>query len=295
MPTVLTAELAVELDCDLGEGPYWDDAQQELYFVDITNRQVKIFSPSDSSVRTIQFDQEVSAVFLDQKSELVVAARDGVFTASQDGALKTLLAPIEADDPSIRTNDAKCDSTGRMWVGTMAFDFTPGVAALFTLDSKGLKQVVPVLTIANGLGWSRDQKSMYFIDSPTGRVDIFDCDLESGELKNRRPLITFDAAAGIPDGLTTDEDGGIWVAFFGGGEVRRYDPSGELTHVVTLPVKQVTSCCFGGKDMTELFITTARYAMNSESLAKEPLAGSLFKLSTTFKGSKSNRYERTGT
>ena len=294
MPTVLTAELAVELDCDLGEGPYWDDAQQELYFVDITNRQVKIFSPSDSSVRTIQFDQEVSAVFLDQKSELIVAARDGVFTASQDGALKTLLAPIEADDPSIRTNDAKCDSTGRMWVGTMAFDFTPGVAALFTLDSKGLKQVVPVLTIANGLGWSRDQKSMYFIDSPTGRVDIFDCDLESGELKNRRPLITFDAAAGIPDGLTTDEDGGIWVAFFGGGEVRRYDPSGELTHVVTLPVKQVTSCCFGGKDMSELFITTARYAMNSESLAKEPLAGSLFKLSTTFKGSKSNRYERTG-
>jgi sugar lactone lactonase YvrE len=295
MPTVLTAELAVELDCDLGEGPYWDDAQQELYFVDITNRQVKIFSPSDTSVRTIQFDQEVSAVFLDQKSELIVAARDGVFTASQDGALKTLLAPIEADDPSIRTNDAKCDSTGRMWVGTMAFDFTPGVAALFTLDSKGLKQVVPVLTIANGLGWSRDQKSMYFIDSPTGRVDIFDCDLESGELKNRRPLITFDAAAGIPDGLTTDEDGGIWVAFFGGGEVRRYDPSGELTHVVTLPVKQVTSCCFGVKDMSELFITTARYAMNSESLAKEPLAGSLFKLSTTFKGSTSNRYERTGT
>ena len=294
MPKVLTAELAVELDCDLGEGPYWDDAQQELYFVDITNKQVKIFSPSDSSVKTIKFDQEVSAVFLDQKSELIVAARDGVFTASQDGALKTLLAPIEADDPSIRTNDAKCDSTGRMWVGTMAFDFTPGVAALFTLDSKGLKQVVPVLTIANGLGWSRDQKSMYFIDSPTGRVDIFDCDLQSGELKNRRPLITFDAAAGIPDGLTTDEDGGIWVAFFGGGEVSRYDPSGELTHVVTLPVKQVTSCCFGGKDMTELFITTARYAMNSESLAKEPLAGSLFKLSTTFKGSKSNRYERTG-
>jgi sugar lactone lactonase YvrE len=295
MPTVLSAELAVELDCDLGEGPFWDDAKQELYFVDITNKQIKIFSPSDSSVRTIQFSQEVSAVFLDQNSELIVAARDGVFAASQDGALKTLLAPIEPEDTSIRTNDAKCDSTGRMWVGTMAFDFTPGVATLFTLDSKGLKEVVPVLTIANGMGWSRDQKNMYFIDSPTGRVDIFDCDLHSGELQNRWPFITFDVTGGIPDGLTTDEDGGIWVAFFGGGEVRRFDPSGELTHVVTLPVKQVTSCCFGGKDMSELFITTARYAMNSESLAREPLAGSLFKLSTTFKGSKSHRYERTGT
>jgi sugar lactone lactonase YvrE len=294
MPNTLFAEIAAELDCDLGEGPYWDDAQQELYFVDITNKQVKIFTPADSSLKTIQFDQVVSAVFLDQESELIVAARDGVFTASQDGSLKTLLAPIEPDDASIRTNDAKCDSTGRMWVGTMAFDFTPGVAALFSLDSTGLREVVPELTIANGMGWSRDQKSMYFIDSPTGRVDIFDCNLQSGELKNRRPLITFDVAAGIPDGLTTDEDGGIWVAFFGGGEVRRFDPSGELTHVVTLPVKQVTSCCFGGKDMSELFITTARYAMNAESLAKEPLAGSLFKISTTFKGSKSNRYERTG-
>ena len=294
MPNTLFAEIAAELDCDLGEGPYWDNAQQELYFVDITKKQVKIFTPADSSVKTIQFDQVVSAVFLDQESELIVAARDGVFTASQDGALKTLLAPIEPDDSSIRTNDAKCDSTGRMWVGTMAFDFTPGVAALFSLDSTGLREVVPELTIANGMGWSRDQKSMYFIDSPTGRVDIFDCNLQSGELKNRRPLITFDVAAGIPDGLTTDEDGGIWVAFFGGGEVRRFDPSGELTHVVTLPVKQVTSCCFGGKDMSELFITTARYAMNAESLAKEPLAGSLFKIITTFKGSKSNRYERTG-
>lgn len=295
MPTVLSAELAVELDCDLGEGPFWDDAKQELYFVDITNKQIKIFSPSDSSVRTIQFSQELSAVFLDQNSELIVAARDGVFAASQDGTLKTLLAPIEPEDTSIRTNDAKCDITGRMWVGTMAFDFTPGVAALFSLDSKGLKEIVPVLTIANGMGWSRDQKNMYFIDSPTGRVDIFDCNLQTGELKNRRPFITFDVTGGIPDGLTTDEDGGIWVAFFGGGEVRRFDPSGELTHVVTLPVKQVTSCCFGGKDMSELFITTARYAMNSESLAREPLAGSLFKLSTTFKGSKSHRYERTGT
>lgn len=295
MPTVLSAELAVELDCDLGEGPFWDDAKQELYFVDITNKQIKIFSPSDSSVRTIQFSQELSAVFLDQNSELIVAARDGVFAASQDGTLKTLLAPIEPEDTSIRTNDAKCDITGRMWVGTMAFDFTPGVAALFSLDSKGLKEIVPVLTIANGMGWSRDQKNMYFIDSPTGRVDIFDCNLQTGELQNRRPFITFDVTGGIPDGLTTDEDGGIWVAFFGGGEVRRFDPSGELTHVVTLPVKQVTSCCFGGKDMSELFITTARYAMNSESLAREPLAGSLFKLSTTFKGSKSHRYERTGT
>jgi sugar lactone lactonase YvrE len=290
MPNTLLAEVAIELDCDLGEGPFWDDSKQDLYFVDITNKQVKIFTPSSASIKTITFNQEVSAVILDQKSQLIVAARDGIFAASQDGVLTDLLAPIDLEDTSIRSNDAKCDNTGRMWVGTMAFDFRPGVAALFSFDSGVLKKVIPGLTISNGLGWSADESRMYFIDSPTSRVDLFDYDSKNGELSNRRPFITFAAPGVIPDGLTTDEDGGIWVALFGGGEVRRFDSSGVLTHTVTIPVKQVTSCCFGGEDMSELFITTARYAMNAESLAKEPLAGSLFKVKTEFKGSNSNRY-----
>lgn len=290
MPKTLLAEVAIELDCDLGEGPFWDDSKQDLYFVDITNKQVKIFTPSSASIKTITFNQEVSAAILDQKSQLIVAARDGIFAASQDGVLTDLLAPIDLEDTSIRSNDAKCDSTGRMWVGTMAFDFRPGVAALFSFDFGVLKKVLPGLTISNGFGWSVDETRMYFIDSPTSRVDLFDYDSKNGELSNRRPFITFDAPGVIPDGLTTDEDGGIWVALFGGGEVRRFDSSGVLTHTVTIPVKQVTSCCFGGEDMSELFITTARYAMNAESLAKEPLAGSLFKVKTEFKGSKSNRY-----
>lgn len=290
MPNTLLAEVAIELDCDLGEGPFWDDSKQDLYFVDITNKQVKIFTPSSASIKTITFNQEVSAAILDQKSQLIVAARDGIFAASQDGVLTDLLAPIDLEDTSIRSNDAKCDSTGRMWVGTMAFDFRPGVAALFSFDSGVLKKVLSGLTISNGLGWSADEGRMYFIDSPSSRVDLFDYDSKNGELSNRRPFITFDAPGVIPDGLTTDEVGGIWVALFGGGEVRRFDSSGVLTHTVTIPVKQVTSCCFGGEDMSELFITTARYAMNAESLAKEPLAGSLFKVKTEFKGSKSNRY-----
>ena len=290
MSNIMVAELAAELDCNLGEGPFWDDIDQVLYFVDITNKQVKAFTPIDSNIRTIQFNQEVSAVILDQESELIVAARDGVFTASHDGVFTDLLAPIELEDTSIRTNDAKCDSTGRMWVGTMAFDFTPEVAALFSLDSRILRKVLPGLTISNGMGWSGDQRRMFFIDSPTARVDVFDFDIEKGELSNGKPFVTFDAPSGVPDGLTTDEEGGVWVALFGGGEVRRFDPSGELTDIVTLPVKQVTSCCFGGLDMSELYITTAQYAMDSNALAREPLAGSLFKVKTRFKGSQSNRY-----
>ena len=139
MSKTIVAELAVKLECNVGEGPFWDGAEQKLYFVDIVNKQIKIYSPSTTSVETVQFEQEISAVFLDQKSELIVAARDGIFAASRDGALEPLLAPIESDDPSIRCNDGKCDVNGRMWVGTMAFDFTAGAASLFTFYLKNLK------------------------------------------------------------------------------------------------------------------------------------------------------------
>lgn len=290
MTEKITAELASKLECDVAEGPFWDDSEQQLYFVDIVNKQIKIFSSSSTPVETIQFNQEISAVFLDQKSDLIVAVRDGIFAATRDGVLEVSLAPIELEDTSIRTNDAKCDANGRMWVGTMAFDFTPGAAALFSFDSRVLKEVVPDLTVSNGIGWSLDKKTMYFIDSPTKRVDSFDFDLESGELGNRRPFLLLSDLDAFPDGLTTDEDGGVWVALFGGGEVRRFDAQGTLTHIVEIPVKQVTSCCFGGADMSELYITTAQNGMDADSLIRQPLAGSLFRAKTTFKGSKSNRF-----
>jgi sugar lactone lactonase YvrE len=290
MSEKMYAELALKLECNVGEGPFWDDVKQDLYFVDIMNKQIKMFSPTSKLVETVQFNQEIGAVFLDQKSDLIVAARDGIFAASRDGVLETSLAPIELERTSIRTNDAKCDASGRMWVGTMAFDFTPGVAALFSFDSKVLKEVVPDLTVSNGIGWSLDKKTMYFIDSPTKRLDSFDFDIESGELRNRRPFVLLSDLDAFPDGLTTDEDGGVWVALFGGGEVRRFDYQGTLTHIVEIPVKQVTSCCFGGADMSELYITTAQNGMDSDSLVREPLAGSLFRAKTVFKGSKSNRF-----
>lgn len=290
MTEKITAELASKLECDVAEGPFWDDSEQQLYFVDIVNKQIKIFSSPSTPVETIQFNQEISAVFLDQKSDLIVAVRDGIFAATRDGVLEVSLAPIELEDTSIRTNDAKCDANGRMWVGTMAFDFTPGAAALFSFDSRVLKEVVPDLTVSNGIGWSLDKKTMYFIDSPTKRVDFFDFDIESGELGNRRPFLLLSDLDAFPDGLTTDEDGGVWVALFGGGEVRRFDAQGTLTHIVEIPVKQVTSCCFGGADMSELYITTAQNGMDSDSLIRQPLAGSLFRAKTAFKGSKSNRF-----
>jgi sugar lactone lactonase YvrE len=172
----------------------------------------------------------------------------------------------------------------------MAFDFAEGAAALYSYDSKELKKVLSNLTISNGMGWSVDQKTMYFIDSQTSRVDTFDFDLATGAICNRQPFVTFSDPGVIPDGMTTDEEGGIWVALFGGSAVRRFDSSGKLTHTVSVPATQVTSCCFGGPDMSELFITTAQYAMDADTLSRDPLAGSLFRVKTSFKGSVSNRY-----
>ena len=290
MPEILTAELVVKLNCNLGEGPFWDSKKEELYFVDISNKQVLIFAPSSKSLEAITFEQEIGAVLLNHNSELIVAARDGLYAATRDGDLKTLLAPIDFGDSSIRCNDAKCDANGRIWVGTMAFDFKQGAASLYSFDSENLKEILSDLTIANGLGWSPDQKTMYFIDSQTSRVDSFDFDLASGAISNRQPFVTFSDPGVIPDGMTTDEDGGIWVALFGGSAVRRFDSSGKLTHTVSVPATQVTSCCFGGADMSELFITTAQYGMDADTLSRDPLAGSLFRVKTSFKGSASNRY-----
>jgi sugar lactone lactonase YvrE len=181
-------------------------------------------------------------------------------------------ADVAAGQPAapagaLRSNDAKADPAGRMWLGTMAYDETPGASALYRLDSgaAGPVRVLGGVTISNGLGWSSDAKTMYYIDTPTGWIDAFDYDLETGELANRRGFAQIPAGAGSPDGMTTDADGGVWVALWGGGAVRRYRQDGSLDRVVEVGTPNVTSCAFAGADLDLLVITTAT--------ANEPDAG----------------------
>jgi sugar lactone lactonase YvrE len=173
-------------------------------------------------------------------------------------------------------NDAKCDPVGRLWAGSMAFDFRPGAASLYRLDRTGITRVLTDLTISNGLGWSPDATLMYFIDSGTNRVDVLDYDLASGTIGERRPFVTLAPSHGMPDGLAVDADGGVWVACFGTGQVRRYAPEGQLDEVLDLPVRQGTSCCFGGPDLSDLYVTSAAYRLSEADLREQPLAGSLF-------------------
>ena len=156
----------------------------------------------------------------------------------------------------MRSNDGACDAAGRFWIGTMALDLTPGAGALYCYDGK-LRRVLDGVTLSNGLGWTRDDTQMYYIDSTEQRVDVFDFELASGQLDKRRPFVSIDRSDGIPDGLTVDHEGGVWVALYGGSCVRRYDERGRLDAVVEVPAENVTSCCFGGDDGRSLFVTTA--------------------------------------
>ena len=176
-------------------------------------------------------------------------------------------------------NDGACDPQGRFWAGTMAYDESPGAGALYRLELDGsCTTVLTGLTIANGIGWSPDARTMYLNDSGTGRVETFSFDGASGAISDRRTLVESDRPGVVPDGLTVDAEGGIWVAWWGGGAVNRYAPDGTLVASIELPVERPTSCAFGGPEVATLFVTTARDGLDEAALMRQPDAGRVFSI-----------------
>ena len=270
-------DVAVDVRADVGEGPHWDAASQSLWFVDLTSGTVLRYGQVSGSVTTFSLGQEVGAVLPRRTGGLVLAVRDGIAVASESGEGFEIKAPVEFENAANRMNDAKCDPVGRLFAGTTAFDFASGAGALYRIDADwSWEAVVRGVTTSNGTAWSPDGSRMYFIDSPRQGVDVFDYDVTVGSISNRRRLVTMAAAGGIPDGMTVDAEGNLWVACFGGGRVRCYSPAGKQIGEIALPVRQVTSCAFGGSDHSELYVTSARYRMTREQLAEEPLAGATF-------------------
>jgi sugar lactone lactonase YvrE len=202
----------------------------------------------------------------------VIGVERGFALEEADGAL-THLRELWSDK-HVRMNEGGCDPDGRFYCGSMAYDQRPGAGALYRLDPDGsVREVLENVTISNGLEWSPDGSRAYYNDTPTHRIDVFDYDGESG-LTGRRPFAEVAAEAGGPDGLTVDEEGGVWVALYGGGVVRRYTPDGVLDEVIEVAAKKVTACTFGGPDLAQLFITTSREGLGP---GEDPLAGSLFR------------------
>jgi sugar lactone lactonase YvrE len=240
----MRARPVIEVGDHLGEGPHWDERTGELLWVDITRGRIHTWSPPDGRVRTQPLDGEVSAVIprADEPGHVLAA---GHRILLRDDDTETVLAVVEQDLPDNRFNDCKCDPQGRLWAGTMSKTRAPGTAALYRLvPGRELERVIDGTTISNGLAWSPSGDTMYFIDSTTQRVDAFDFDATTGDIDGRRALIDIDPNDGLPDGMTVDADGGIWICLFGGAALRRYTPDGRLDASIPLPTTNPTSPCF---------------------------------------------------
>ncbi|MFF1291757.1 MULTISPECIES: SMP-30/gluconolactonase/LRE family protein [unclassified Streptomyces] len=269
-------EVAVRAEAILGEGPTWDPTHNRLIWLDILGARINTYDPV-SGHRTVRVtDQHIGAAKPRTGGGLVLNLRDGVALLDPDDSFRWLHhEPV----PGRRANDAAVAPDGSLWAGTMRYDEAPGGGTLSRLTGDGsFETVLDDVAVSNGTGWSPDGRRMYYIDSPTRRLDVFD--FEAGRPVNRRPLVEIEEGAGFPDGLTVDADGCVWVALWDGGAVRRYTPEGALDRVIALPTPRVTACAFGGADLTDLYITTATVGLKSP----HPVAGSLLVVPGAGKG-----------
>lgn len=285
-----TLEVAVDPATGLGEGPIWDERAGELVFVDSDAGTIYRFDPVTCALSSLNIGHTIGAAIPREQGGYVVSSVDGLLAVDNAGEHRVLVA-VEPDRPNCRMNDAKCDSRGRLFSGTLASPFVRGGNALYRIDpDASLSLVRPGVTVSNGLGWSPDERLFYYVDTSARGIDCFDYDIVTGQISDCRRFADIERSEGFPDGLCVDAEGHVWVALFLGGEVRRYAPDGRLVARVTLPVSGVTSCNFGGADLGDLYITTARNHVPPETIAGEPLAGALFRCRPGVRGLPSYRF-----
>lgn len=269
-------ELIYDAQAELGEGPVWHD--NALWWVDILGGELHRLDIDSRSHQVRKIGDMLGVAVPCVDSRWIVAERQQLAFYDWDSGDMQAIASVEEDRKRNRFNDGKCDPKGRFWVGTMSIDGQPGAGSLYSLaQGQGITQKVPHVTISNGLGWSPDGSRLFYVDTSTQRIDVFQFDMASGNISDRRPLVEIPASRGAPDGIAVDSDGHIWVALWGGGAVECYDGiSGRNLDRIELEVSLVTSCCFGGPSMDRMFITSARTGLSETELRAEPVAGGVF-------------------
>lgn len=277
------AELVLDVKADLGEGPIWHAQKQLLYWVNIFAGEVHIYDPATDTDRVVNAGQSVGTVVPratrpGAENQVMVALHHGFASLDLDTGTVNILHDPEAHVPSNRFNDGKCDPAGRFWAGTMSLEESGAVGSLYMMDTDhSVHKKLEGVTISNGIVWSHDHKTMYFIDTPTGTVDAFDYDLATGDIANRRSVITIPDEDGWPDGMTIDAEGMLWVAHWGGYRVTRWNPeTGAALQTVRVPAPNTSACAFGGPNLDRLYITTARHNVDAATLDDYPLTGGLF-------------------
>lgn len=288
----------------VAESPVWDGRSGMLLWVDVLRGEVHRTDVGHGSDEVTAVGTAVGAVALRQGDGLVAAAGDGFcLLPGDDGAPIDWLwrigygpappaPPVTAPNALVlRMNDAKCDPAGRLWGGSMTVDRRPGACGLYRLEAGGVvTTALDGVTVSNGLGFSPDGRTMYYIDTPRRTIDAFDFDVASGAIHGRRSFVVLEDGVGNPDGMTVDSSGALWVALAHGSAIRRYTPAGRLDTVVPMPVAKVTSCTFGGGDLRTLFVTSACVGLSERELVDQPLAGAVLAVETGIAGLPADRF-----
>ena len=276
----------------LGEGSIWNEVTQELYWIDIEGGVLHIFHPQKNHHQSFSLGQRVGTVVPSDNGKIILALQDGLYEFDPFTQQKKFIASADYDPASMRFNDGKCDPAGRLWVGTMHLGILPKVAALYKVEKGVVVKMLDKITISNGICWTGDGKTMYYIDTPTSSVQAFDFDLAKGLLFNSRVVVETKKEFDPPDGMTIDAEGMLWIGHWKGSCVGRWNPrTGKLISKIEVPAYHVTSCAFGGKDLDTLYITTAKIEVSPEQKIQYPLAGCLFQVKPGVKGVKSFFYK----
>jgi sugar lactone lactonase YvrE len=266
----------------LGEGPIWDERSGLVYWLDILAGRIFSYDPATKAEGQIDVGQMVGVIGLweGEGDGFVAGLHHGLFFVDAKTGATTPIVDPQEPGAETRFNDGACDPSGRFWAGTLSLKDAAGACHLYRLETDGsVETVLDGVTISNGIVWSSDHRRMYFVDTPTGRVDAFDYDAATGSIGNRRTAVEIPEGTGYPDGMTIDAEDKIWVAHWDGWRVTRWDPeNGRLLDTIELPVARPTSCVFGGPNFRTLFISTARMGLSEEELAAQPDAGRLFAL-----------------
>lgn len=272
-----------EIECvlpwgaQLGEAPVWHSDENRLYWVDILQPAVYRFDPQTGVNEECKLRKLVSAVLPRAGGGLMAATQDGIEILDFDTGSLIPFADPETDVAENRLNDAKVGPGGSIWVGSMRLDASKPSGGLFRITSQGtVERKESGLTVSNGMDWSPDKSTFYFVDTVPGVIYAYDSEQGSGSLSNRRVFAEIPKHDGRADGLTVDSEGGVWCAIWDGWCVRRYSPNGDLDRTIDMPVPRPTSVCFGGPDMKTLFITSARTRLPASTLSESPLSGGLF-------------------
>lgn len=269
----------------LGEAPFWCPEEKVLYWLDIVGKNIYRFDPESGDRDTFRQEYEFGCIVKRTKGGFIGGTNKGIVLVEDDLKTLEIIVDPESHLTNNRFNDGKCDRNGRFWAGTTDIDEVDPTGSLYSVGtSLAVDKHFSDVIVANGLGWSPDNCTMYFTDSGIQTIHAFDYDIKTGSIANRRDFVVVDSSEGIPDGLTVDAEGYIWSAHWNGSRITRYDPAGKVNKVIEMPVPNVTSLAFGGKNLDQLYITSARLGMTDEEIEQAPLSGGLFVMETGCQG-----------